>query len=205
MRNLGLQSLTRTGGPHIVLADDGIGFDAHKDDGIYTGVFNAAQVEGSYTFVFRARGRNSADVVFDRSETRSVYVRFAPSPQATTMDVIGVVAGQDDATQTTTIRVVPRNDRGDYLGPFMADRITLWSGVGDVLPEVVDHRDGSYSFRLVSPRGVIPEISVAVEDQIVVDRQPATPQSPWKIWWLLILLLAILVVLVLLVWWIRRP
>ena len=88
MKQAGITSLTRSGGPQVRLVDDGTGLDAHKDDGVYTGAFTATPYEGSYTFRFRARGKNSSDNVFDRTETQSVYVRFNPSPEATRVETV---------------------------------------------------------------------------------------------------------------------
>lgn len=170
MKKLGIKRLSKATASQIILRDDGVGFDAHKDDGIYSGVFTAADVEGSYTFRFRARGKNSAGKLFDRTETRSVYVRFNPSATATKVEMVDQAAA-GNMLVISTLRITPRSASGDYLGPFQGKLIQVWSNVGRLRGGFKDNRDGSYDFKLVHPRETRPRVSVAVGDRIMADRK----------------------------------
>ncbi len=200
MKQTGLTSLSKSEGIIVQLADNGTGFDAHKDDGIYTGVLGAPPYEGSYTFRFRARGKNIADKVFDRTETRSTYVRFAPTASATLVEMVGQVAGPDSHAgnniMTATLRVTPRNDTSDYLGPFLGDRIQVWSSAGNVRPGFTDNQNGSYDFILNYPKGIDPVVSVAVGDQIVADQQPVSVEGEWPWYWVIIILILLIILVI---------
>lgn len=202
MQKMKIETLSNTGGPRTYLRDDGLGCDARKDDGIYTGVFNGTSYEGSYTFKFRARGKNKADVVFDRTETLSAYVKFAPSPVTTKVEVVRTVEGPKEKMVTSTIRVTPRGASGDYLGPFQGDLINVWTSVGNFKPGYVDNKDGSYSYSLIYPEGTTPLVSASVGNMIVAEQKPIERDRPEEAdripWFLVLLIIAGVILLVLL-------
>jgi hypothetical protein len=200
MKQLGINQLSRTDSRLIKLTDDGTGFDAHKNDGVYTGVFLETPYEGSYTFRFRARGTNSTGHIFDRTETRSAYVRFTPNATATGLEMIQHTVNPDKKTITSIFRVTPRNESGDYLGPFLGDRIQLWSSAGDVRSEFSDNLDGTYDFTLDYPAEKEPTLSLAIDDQILRDRLPVKPEpvdDEQSLFWIFLFLLFLLALLVL--------
>ena len=180
MKAMGIESLIKHGGPRTYLRDDGLGVDSMANDGIYTGAFRDTQLEGSYTFRFRARGENEDGVTFDRNETLSEYVKFAATPEETEVEIVSVVTLPQEGITRTTVKVTPRDGFGEYLGPFRGDAIQLWSSLGSFEKGMQDHKDGSYSFILVHPIHTSPLVSASVGDVIVVDRMVAEPQKPPK-------------------------
>lgn len=178
MQKLNINRLSKTGGPQIELRDDGLGADVRADDGIYTGVFGSTEYEGSYTFKFRAKGKNKNGVTFDRAETLSEYVAFAAGPAETEVKVVSVVADPDEKIVRSTIKVTPRDASGAYLGPFRGESIRLWASVGNVRPEYDDNKDGSYNFTLIHPIDTVPVVLAAVGDVIVAEQMPVEPERP---------------------------
>jgi len=205
MEKLSIENLTKVGGPRINLRDDGLGLDLKANDGIYTGVFNETNYEGSYTFKFRARGTNSDGVTFDRTATLSKYVKFTASPTETKVQFVSKVTDQQEKTVTATIRVTPRDESGSYLGPFSGDRIRLWSSSGQFNSSYEDNEDGSYTFTLVYPIDTDPLVSVSVGNIIVAEQAPVQVEEEGiPIWVFLILLLLVLLILVIYLYFRRK-
>lgn len=170
MEKLGIETLNKIGGPRIYLRDDGKNADSMAGDGIYTGVFESTELEGSYTFKFRAKGQNKNGVTFDRNETLSEYVKFAASPDKTKVEVVSSVTDPKEKIVRATIKVMPIDAFGSYLGPFRGKNIRPWSSSGNFSSKYEDNKDGSYSFTLTYPIGEAPLISVSVGDILVADR-----------------------------------
>lgn len=204
MEKLGIENLSEIGGPRTYLRDDGLGGDLKADDGIYTGLFNDTNYEGSYTFKFRARGKNMDGATFDRTDTLSEYVKFAPSPAETKVEFVSTVADQQEKTVTATIRVTPRDAFGSYLGPFSGDHIRLWSSSGDFGSSYKDYEDGSYSFTLVYPIDTVPLVSVSVGDVIVAEQAPVEIEKGLPPWVFPVLILLIVLILVICLYLIIR-
>jgi opacity protein-like surface antigen len=175
MRKLEIKTLLKQGGPRIYLRDDGKNADARADDGIYTGVFNDTRYEGSYTFKFRAGGKNKDGIKFNRYSTLSDYVKFSSSPDQTQIEVNSSTPGLDQGSVKTTIRVTPKDKFGEFFGPFRGDTIKIWSSAGTVTPGYEDKKDGSYRFTLLHSTREEPLISVSVGDVIVADREKVKP------------------------------
>jgi opacity protein-like surface antigen len=177
MKELKIDSLSKPDGFRVELKDDGLGIDRRAGDGIYTGVFTGTEYEGSYTFKFRARGKNRDGVTFDRTQTLSKYVKFAASTDSTRVEVVSVESSQESEYLFATIRVTPRDVFGAYMGPFRGDRIRVWSNSGRFDGGYVDRKDGSYDFTLSYEKGTEPQISVSTGDLIVADRMEVPSQA----------------------------
>ena len=175
MQKLKIENLSKEGGPRIYLNDKGIGCDLRANDGIYTGMFLDTQYEGSYTFRFRARGKNKNNVTFDRTKTLSEYVKIAASVQETKVEIISVVTDPKENIAETIIRVTPRDRFGSYLGPFRGNLIQAWSDTGTFDTTYKDNKDGSYNFTLFYSIGDNPNISFSVGDVLVADRMEIKP------------------------------
>jgi hypothetical protein len=205
MKKLGLESLSVVGGPRIDMRDDGLGADLKADDGIYTGVFQDTQYEGSYTFRFRARGQNRDGVTFDRNETLSEYVGFAASPAETKVEFVKAVVDRREKIVRATVKLTPRDAFGSYLGPFRGEPIRLWSSSGEFAPTYKDNKDGSYSFTLVYLMDTVPLVSVSVGDVIVAEQAPVeVEEAGLPIWVFLVLLLLVVLILVICLYLIAR-
>jgi hypothetical protein len=196
MRALGIDSLTKIGGPKIYLRDDGLGSDLRADDGVYTGTFEETQYEGSYTFQFRATGKNQAGMTFDRSETLSEYVQLAASPSETDVVFVSTQRDRRKELMSAIVRVTPRDASGAHLGPFRGDSIRLWSSSGSFEPSYKDVKDGSYEFTLVYPMDEIPLVSISVGDVVVIEQAPVEAEEAGIRVWMVLLFLLVLLALV---------
>ncbi|MGB9006080.1 MAG: C25 family cysteine peptidase [Candidatus Aminicenantales bacterium] len=176
MDKLAIKSLSKTGGRRVVLHDDGLNGDSLGGDGVYTGAFLDTNLEGTYTFKFRSRGRNSGGVLFDRTTTLSQYVKFAPSPAQTTVEVVSKTIDPRTKAVTARIQVRPRDAFGSYLGPFRGEKINLWTSAGTIAkdaqgkPAYEDLKNGSYVYTLTYPAGKKPVIGVSVGGTIVAEK-----------------------------------
>jgi len=130
MESMGIETLCAIGGPKVYLHDDGNRGDLTANDGIYTGVFSDTRYEGSYTFKFRARGKNRIGITFDRTVTLSEYVKFAASHINTKVSVIETKIDNEKKIVIAKIKVTPRDSFGSYLGPFRGDVIQLLTTSG---------------------------------------------------------------------------
>lgn len=185
MKKLNMDTLLKVGGPRISFRDDGTGGDLRANDGIYTSVFTDTQYEGSYTFRFKASGKNKNGVRFDRTETLSDYVKLSAAPDQTEVEVVSTVVNQNEGIEQVKIRVIPKDRFESYLGPFRGNLIKIWSSVGSASQAYEDNKDGSYVFTLIHPIGEEPLISVSVGDVIVIDRESVDslrPQPVEKDW-----------------------
>ena len=198
MKALNIDDLSATGGPRVMLNDDGVGGDAVAGDGVYSGYFAETRLEGSYTFTFRARGTNETGVTFDRTETLSKYVKFRPNVQATEIAILETTVDADRDMAASSIRVVPKDSFGSYLGPFRGDLIHVWSPQGKVKPEFQDNMDGSYTFVLEHSPDVVPTASISVGDVIVAHQLDVRPGRGIDLKTLLIILLILAVVIIVL-------
>lgn len=179
MKKLGIDSLSRSGGPKINLRDDGLNGDLKAKDGIYTGIFNDTHYEGSYTFKFRASGETSNGVIFNRGETQSEYVKFAATPEETNVEINSIIENKQEKITVATIYVTPRDVFGSYLGPFQGNIIQLWSSSAWINSEYQDNKDGSYTYTLTYPIGSVPQVSISVGDMIVTERlEVKSPEPP---------------------------
>jgi hypothetical protein len=181
-----------------MLNDNGTGGDALADDGVYSGYFVDTDLEGSYTFTFRARGTNEAGVTFDRTETLSKYVKFRPSVGQTEISVLARTVDEAREIAATSIRVIPKDAFGSYLGPFRGDMINVRSPQGRVKREFQDNMDGSYTFVLEHSPDVVPTATISVGDVIVGHELAVRPGRGMDLRTLLILLLILVVIIIVL-------
>jgi hypothetical protein len=196
MNRIDLKSLSKHGEARIYLRDDGLDGDSRADDGVYTGIFENTQYEGSYTFEFRATGKNRDGFTFDRHQTLSEYVEFAANPTDTEVVFVSTVVDREKKVIRATIKVVPRDAFGAHLGPFRGDLIQLWSSAGEFEPSYEDNRDGSYSFVLTYPTDTVPLVSVSVGDVIVAERAPVELERRSPTTWLLLILVMLVIILI---------
>ena len=175
MKAAGITSLSKTDPLSVILHDDGLAGDLRANDGIYTGAFNGASKEGSYSFKFDARGSSSAGYKFQRGEELSTYVNFKAQPDKTEIVAIAEKLESDSNRLITTVRVIPKDSFGAYLGPFKADLIGLELKHGTVSGAPVDNMDGSYTFTVYRPVDSKLQVTAVIGDVIVADRQEIEP------------------------------
>ncbi|MCK4826670.1 VWA domain-containing protein, partial [bacterium] len=168
MRTLGLSTLTSLDSSTIMLRDNGQGADRIANDGEYTGSFVNTEKEGSYTFKFRARGKNASGINFDRTETISEYVKFAVIPEESVIEMVASIEADDFVK--TTLKVTPCGIGGVKMGPFYGDTIQLYSDVRQISTDYVDNRDGTYTLTISHPKNTKPKITVSVGDVLIAEQ-----------------------------------
>jgi len=201
MERLAITSLNSTSAHKIVLKDDGAGVDNTANDGIYTGTLTNVDSEGSYTFGFFASGTNKDGVIFKRSETLSEYVKFAAAPEMTEVKIIRTVKDKETNLATSTIRVIPRDAFGNYMGPFSGGKIKMYSNVGTFGDKYTDSLDGEYTFTLVHPSDEEPELAVSVENVVVAYQLPVKVQA---FNWMKILLILLIIICIIYLYYENR-
>jgi len=137
----GLDRMTDSGLP---LFDDGTHGDIIANDGIYTLAMENTQYEGSYAFRFRASGRGTDGGQFTRVREMAEYVAVGVDPGASASGarILHVAPG----LVRQEVFVIPRDRRGEYLGPGYVERVQFRvRGGGAAIGSVVDYNNGIYS------------------------------------------------------------
>lgn len=145
LRLKGMEDLPEETPPAFFLHDDGAHDDGAKDDGDYANTFDDTVREGTYTFRFRVEGKLEDGSRFSRLFVRSTWVGVRPDPKISKFSWARV---QDSWVLTFH----PLSARGEFLGPFRDDVISVKPVVGELMGPLVDNLDGSYSQRVASGR-----------------------------------------------------
>jgi hypothetical protein len=130
--------------------DNGITFQ-NAGNGTYSASFANTQASGTYTAIFRVRGQRADIGSYDRTEIRSVTVRFA-TPALAASSVRWTAAGSTAAGRKYELTIRPVDGAGNYLGPDYAGGISVLVDGVRVSDSPVDKLDGSYVFSVVSSR-----------------------------------------------------
>ena len=130
-------------------------------DGTYSGSFSSTEIPGIYTIIFTAEGESAGVGRYRRTEVLSTMVRFGKAERSESVIRISLV----DKTADGWIReliVRPKDRFGNYLGPDYGNQIKVTASPGSVDKAYVDHGDGSYTFRIITPPHSDPIISISV-------------------------------------------
>lgn len=141
---LGKQFMPRTAGT-LTLYDDGTHGDAKANDGIYTGTFADTKIPGTYVFRFVASDIRVGDVTTSREWAK--YLHVIPGSDPHSSDLQTRLAGRSRAGSRYSVRVIPRDRFGNYLGPGHKVTVAI-SAARELAPrevELKDNLDGSYS------------------------------------------------------------
>ncbi len=168
IKTLGLSTLTAFERTTIMLRDDGAGADEIAKDGRYSGIYMDTQKEGSYTFVFRAGGKDADGHIFDRTETLSEYVKFSIAPDSSTVEQMASISA--GGFINTTLKITPCSKKGYKMGPFHGEAIQIFSDKGQVHPDYTDNKDGSYIYTITYPNNIEPKIAIAVDDVLITEQ-----------------------------------
>lgn len=161
-------------------------------DGVFHLQFTDTDYDGVYRFDLRAEGRDeNGDLLFARRATRfCTLISNIDGSQTDTQ-----VASADE--NLYRVVVTPRTPSGNFVGPFLADHLTVQSTQGTAVGRVQDNLDGSYT-QLVQTSGVAPQdVAIGVQNRTIPVGGPSTltrDRLPW------ILVIVLLVLLVLLLW-----
>lgn len=157
----------------LVLLDDGqaASGDATANDGIYSGRFSGAPLEGHYRFAVNARGTSATNGDFQRTQVLTVFVRPKATAAQTALTLLSSTV-QPDRSVLVTVRATPRDRFNKLIGPdYAPDHIKIKSSLGVDASAVIDDLDGSYrkTFRLPSASSN-PDITVEVMGTDVVTK-----------------------------------
>lgn len=121
------------------LYDDGRHDDGEASDGVYAASFKKTQIPGSYTFRLVASGIPAAkNLTTSREWTMSFSNRVDVNPRFSEVDV------QHMRGRRYSVRVVPRDQFGNYLGPGYPVTVTISDTKGERQVQLTDNVDGTY-------------------------------------------------------------
>lgn len=140
------------------LHDDGAHGDGAANNGVYANTFANTAKEGVYAFRFHITGDLGAGGRFHRVKTISRWVGVTVDAAASPITLTPYTAAPP-GMQGVTVSIVPRDAKGEYLGPYRADEVTINASVGTFDGDVVGQIDGSYTRVLLFPEGKQPVIT----------------------------------------------
>lgn len=158
--------------PSLVLLDNGqvANGDTTANDGVYSGLFTGALLEGHYRFVVNVRAPSAANGEFQRTQLVNVHVRNKPAASNTTMDVVSSER-QPDGSVIVKIKAIPKDLFGSFLGPGYGSGGLNFKTTEGTLQSITDIVDGSYvaTIRLPSETSN-PDITLEVMGTDVVTK-----------------------------------
>jgi Zn-dependent metalloprotease len=143
-------------------------FMGHRQDGMYTAVFENTDVPGIYTFVFEIEGMNPTTGPYSRTESISTLVSFRRAERKKSYILMETLKRTEDV-RNLRLYLRPRDSFGNYLGPDYGDQISITISQGEVTGAVQDGVDGSYTVPLIIPRGKDPMITIRVLDHTLFE------------------------------------
>ena len=168
-----LQILTKRAGRDILprertkfrLFDDGKHGDRKARDGTYAASFTQNRIPGSYTFRIVAsdipvRGK----LTTTREWTASIYNRVNINPKYSEIDIRRL--DQTSKGLQYRVKIAPKDQFGNYLGPGHQIRILISSRLGKHQIELKDNIDGTYTKDILITRQ---ELKVGAKVSIGVD------------------------------------
>jgi hypothetical protein len=137
----------------------------NNGNGTYSASFAATAQTGAYTVIFSVNGQRADIGTYERTEIRSISVRFG-TPLLATSSVSAVPAGRAPAGQRWELTLRPRDSNGNYLGPDYGHAIVVTVNGARLTTPPVDRLDGSYLFQFTSNRPpAATDISITVLGQ----------------------------------------
>jgi hypothetical protein len=120
----------------------------NNGNGTYSAAFPDTSASGPYTVVFRVEGQRPDIGRYDRTESRSVTLRFAnPVLSASDLRLLGRRPGAGGSYQ---LSVRPVDNHGNFLGPDYGHAIAVTVNGSRVAGPPRDLLDGSYVFDLAA-------------------------------------------------------
>ncbi len=149
------------------LFDDGFHHDGDAHNGNYANRYTRTDKEGTYTWRLHITGSLPNGSPFSRVIVVSRWVGVQVDPRFTTL-VWTALATAPNGMQAATIRVVPRDRFGNYLGPFRSADVGFSTSGGSFDGEMVSAPDGGYVRQLVYPANSRPEVTVTIQGRPMV-------------------------------------
>lgn len=193
----GLDGLGRGEDSDLQLFDDGTNGDETADDGLYTLVFDQAEIEGSHVFDFTARGTMADGASFQRIKEIGEYVYLEVDSGSS--EVGDQILNQSGNQFFRVYYVVPRDIHGGYLGPGHVEEVDFLVGNAQPVGDVLDFNNGMYAQMVqYDSNDGEPSVVPVVQDKPIIPEAmpPVTSPDFWEKYCLwLLLILAFLVLL----------
>lgn len=145
------------------LFDDGSHHDWAAGDGVYANTYSSTDKEGSYMWRFNVQGTLPDGSPFSRLITLATFVGINVSP---TVSATQVLFGQPAPAgfQAAQVTIVPKDLKGEYLGPFRPDQVVFTTTAGSFREPYTQFRyDGTYYRTVVYKQGQLPVVTVEVQ------------------------------------------
>ena len=142
------------------LFDDGAHGDGAAGDGLYGARYTDTAKEGTYTFRIRVNGTLADGSQFSRIFTRSTWVGVKPDPDCL-FPVWNSIPPQGGLIQSL-LTIKPQTRAGEFLGPFRGDEISLNIYGGNLVGQLQDGIDGTYSARIEHLPGFDPIVNISI-------------------------------------------
>jgi hypothetical protein len=144
------------------LIDDGAHGDGAAGDGNYANTFADTTKEGTYTFIFEISVTLPDGTIFPSTfkQSKWVGVEVAPWNSAVTVSTATTLPGDNLSRQ---IVVMPKDARGEFLGPFRTNEVAFHTTAGSFQGDLVDLPNGSYTRTLVYATNQNPIVTITVQ------------------------------------------
>jgi hypothetical protein len=137
----------------------------HTGGGNYSATFNGTAMTGPYTAVFSVSGSSPTIGSYERTEERSVSVRFGTATLDASRLRIMRLGGRN-----YELHVTPIDANGNFLGPDYGDRVAVFLNGTPVAGPPRDLLDGTYVFTFMAADPVSSnDVRVTVLEQPLFD------------------------------------
>jgi hypothetical protein len=144
------------------LFDDGFHHDGAASDGDYANRYTGVDKEGTYTWRVTITGRLPDGSPFTRLVVISRWVGIHVDP-ATSPVTWKLLTQAPAGFRAAEIRVVPRDARGEFLGPFWSSAVEFRTTAGSFDGDMISDPSGAYIRRLVYPQRETPQVTIMVQ------------------------------------------
>lgn len=142
-----------------------INFSTSSDQAFEAVVPNVT-IPGTYTVTFTINGEHPSGGVLERTEKRSIIVRFSQFD----LDASNVLVNRQALGESTiwTWTFTPRDIHGNYLGPDYGNLLQISSENGNI-QNLKDLGDGTYVFEIRTGSNQRPTVRVGLYDEVWFD------------------------------------
>ncbi|ODS37810.1 MAG: hypothetical protein A7315_03685 [Candidatus Altiarchaeales archaeon WOR_SM1_79] len=117
-----------------------------RSKGLFRGFYENTQVPGMYKLDFKIKGVGSRCGMFERTETRTIFIKPKPDLEAT-----NITSNYQRKKGTLAVTVIPTDKFGNLLGPGHSQAVQCIVE-GKAKGKVNDNLDGSYQTELKIPK-----------------------------------------------------
>lgn len=140
--------------------------------GVYRAMFERTRATGPYTFTARSEGLTKECEVFSRESVTTGYVPPRTDERHTPVEIKSSRGG------SFTVRFVPRDLAGGFVGPGLGPRITVRARGAVAASDLIDRFDGSYEQTFTGVAGAsAAAVSVSI-DRTVLPVRTVSLASP---------------------------